>query len=125
MDHVGIKVIVDHGGIFVRPSHLIAAEAATAARVEVTKVHPDTCGFKQQFRATRLPDTLVTSSFNVLHRRISDGGIDVILRRAGRKITRTLFPADGAPREQRAFLVRHLPRALPCFVKDAAPVFQE
>ena len=78
---VCIEIIVDKGGVFVRPGHAVDAEGPAPLGYKAANVDPDPRRFEQHLGGLG-QEGLIIGGIDVKLQRISDVGVDVILRRA-------------------------------------------
>ena len=107
---VGVVVVVDQRGVFVRTGDRIDAERAAAARIEMPDLQPDARRFGKNFRAHLGEKGAVAARFGVKSHGESHRRVDVVLRGTARIVRRTFVAADRAPRIQRAARMIHLAR---------------
>ncbi len=121
---IGVVVVVDQGGVFVRTGYFVNAESAIATWIEVADVKPYARCLKQHFRATRQQETLIAARIDIQPNRPGDCGVDVVLRRTAGEIGRAFVTADRAPWVQGAARMVHFTRVQACAVKRAVAVFE-
>ena len=115
---VGVGVVVDHGGVLVRPGHAVDVEPLIGA-VE-TEVRPQPGGLDEDLGADLAEHASAALHLGVAPDRVGDIGVDVVLGGALLEVGRSLLAVDGPPREKRPPLA-HLPRPLPRPGQHAVP----
>ena len=117
---VRVRVVVHQRGVLVGPGHPLDAErAAVRWRVGAERC-PQPGGLQDHLGTAREQDVAVVGSGDVGLDAEGDGGVDVVLRRAGREVGRRLVAADRPPRVQRAPLA-HLGGPSPGAIEGGDP----
>ena len=116
---VRVQVVVHNGAVLVRPGDRVDVEAALGP-AEEAKVGVQPCGLDQHRQGLADEEPGVTAHVGVLADREGHVRVDVVLRRAGSVVGRSLLAVDGAPGEEGAAL-GHLLRPLPRLVEHRDP----
>jgi len=100
--HVGVAVVVHHGGVLVGTGHPVDLEGLTVTYAPETEIGPHAGGFDDQFGSLAAHELPVCGHGTVVAYRIRDVGVDVVLGGTSGVVGGGLFAVDGSPREQRA-----------------------
>jgi hypothetical protein len=95
---VRVEVVVDHGGVLVRPGDPVDPEAGLAR--ELPQGGPQPRRLHQEVYPDRRRELLVAGRGDVADGRVGDVGVDVEPGGAGRPVSRALLAVDRSPRER-------------------------
>src|SRR5690625_4074512 len=96
--HIGIEVVVDHGGVLIGPGDTVNVKTPVGFLAGETQVNPHAGGLDENVDPLAFQEPAITGCLQVLGQGVGDIGVDMVLRRPGRVIGRRLDPVPAGNR---------------------------
>ncbi len=102
---IGVVVVVNDSGVFIRAGNLMDLKATASTRIKKAQLQPQPAGFHQHFHPHTGHKIAIATGQVIAADRIGDGSINMVLRGTCRKVSGALLATYGAPWIERATLM--------------------